>query len=77
MQQSTIEITTWKKISKKFHSVNDPLARVIDKISPDDSFKLYRVRYPFGEMVFKMGILNKKKDSQTQWVILFRIHTIP
>jgi len=50
-----LETLTWKDVSQEVSKVNPKLAAIIDNLDPDDSYKLYRVRYPFGAMVFDKG----------------------
>ena len=71
----TFEIVTWKEVRTKVHKVNPKLAKIIDDLDPNDSYKLYRIRYPFGAMVFDQAVLNLP-NSAGQLVPLTH-HTIP
>jgi len=46
---------TWKDIRETISRINKPLFNVIETLSPDDTFKLYRIRYPFGYEILIKG----------------------
>ncbi|MBN2689245.1 MAG: hypothetical protein JXR42_01375 [Gammaproteobacteria bacterium] len=51
------ETCYWVDIRDRVYNLDPALATLIDEISPDKSYYLYRVRYPFGAMIFKEGVL--------------------
>lgn len=50
-----IESMTWHDARDTFFGLNEKLFSLIEKISPDDSFKLYKIRYPFGATILDHG----------------------
>jgi hypothetical protein len=44
---------TWQQARASVKKVNPALAQVIDRLSPDDSYSLFKVRYPFGAPILK------------------------
>lgn len=50
---ASAEVITWAEASKKVRTVNPALAEIIDEISPDSSYKLINVRYPFGSTIIQ------------------------
>lgn len=57
------EKLAWEKARTSVAAVNPELARLIDVISPDHSFPLFKVSYPYGSKIIKSGVLqlpNKK-----------------
>jgi len=73
--RSTIQTTTWKKIRDRVSKVNPDFAAAVDSVSPNDSYELYSVKYPFGSMIFDTAVLNLP-NSANQLVPLTH-HTIP
>lgn len=59
-----IKVLTWNDIRQEVKKVNQGLADIIDNLSPDDSYKIYKVSYPFGSMIFNRGILNLPNNSE-------------
>ena len=49
--------TDWSSVRKIVAITNPPLAKIIDAISPDKSFKLFQVRYPYGSIIADKGKL--------------------
>ncbi len=43
--------TNWNKVRNRVHKVAPEFAKLIDHLSPDDSFPLYLAYYPFGELI--------------------------
>jgi len=64
MIRADLEILTWQDAREGVKQVNPKLAAIIDNIDPDDSYKLYRVRYPFGSMIFTEGTVNIPNKSR-------------
>ncbi len=55
--KSSLVKTTWKNIRKDVAKINQPFAKVIDNLSPDDSYTLYRLSCPFGLTIFDKGTI--------------------
>lgn len=55
--KATIEKVSWKEVRDDVIKVNQRLGEIIDKLSPDDSFSLFKARYPFGSKIVDMGVL--------------------
>lgn len=53
----SIQALTWSEVRKDVAKVNPTIVSIIDDLSPDDSFVLYRVIYPYGAMIFNNGTL--------------------
>lgn len=53
-----LEKHTWKSAGKLVQSVSPELAKIIDDISPDDSFSLYIAKYSYGAMIIDKGIFS-------------------
>jgi hypothetical protein len=51
------EKVTWRKVRQDVARVEPRLAELIDEIDPGDNLYFYRVRYPYGETIFKNGTL--------------------
>ncbi|HCU05164.1 MAG TPA: hypothetical protein DIC51_02460 [Coxiellaceae bacterium] len=49
--------TDWSAVRKIVATTNPPLAKIIDAISPNKSFKLFQVRYPYGSIIADKGQL--------------------
>ncbi len=65
---SYITELTWDEIAKEVDAVNSELATLINELSPDKSYKLYRVRYKYGSEALHEGILhlpNEQGDMQS------------
>ncbi len=43
--------TNWNKVRNRVQKVEPAFSRLIDQLSPDDSFSLYLAYYPFGELI--------------------------
>ena len=54
---SSIKSSTWESIRGKLSKVNPELAKIIDEISPNKSYKLYQANYPYGVNIVKNGVL--------------------
>jgi hypothetical protein len=63
MNKCDIKTLTWRDVRKDVHQVNSKLASIIDDLDPGDAYKLYRVKYPYGTMIFTAGTLNLPNDS--------------
>lgn len=55
--KATVEKLTWKTAREDVLKVNPVLCQVIDKLSPNDDFILFKGRYPFGAKIMNMGVL--------------------
>jgi len=58
MNNQTVQIITWNEAREKVKTVNPELAAIVDDINPGSECKLYSVKYPYGEMIFKDANLN-------------------
>jgi hypothetical protein len=56
-EKARIETVSWNDVSHLVRALNPELAIIIDEISPDKSFKLYRCQYTYGTEIVKNGIL--------------------
>lgn len=52
-----LSILTWKDVAEDVRKVNSALANEIDALDPDDSYKIIRARYRYGQFVLKDGVL--------------------
>lgn len=48
---SAITKLAWADIRSSIEQINDKFAGIVDSISPDDSFTIYRVDYPYGAVI--------------------------
>lgn len=53
ISEKRIQETTWKETGKLFKTLRPALYKIISKLSPDESFKMYRVSYPYGMKIIK------------------------
>ncbi|MDO8954570.1 MAG: hypothetical protein Q7V63_06955 [Gammaproteobacteria bacterium] len=58
-----VEKLTWKEARKDILKVNPDLAKIIDKLSPGDEYKLIKARYPFGQNILDQGVLHLPSDN--------------
>jgi len=58
-----IEKLSWPQIRQSVREVNPELAEIIDDLDPDDSFSLFRVKYPFGAEILKRGTLHLPMEN--------------
>jgi len=64
MSSDIFEVLTWKQARPLVKgSCDDELVQIIDRISPDDRYKLIRVRFPFGDKIVENGLLNFPVDK--------------
>jgi len=77
MSNSNIEVLTWKEAREGVQSVNSGLAAILDDINPGSKYKLYGVKYPYGEMVFKEAELNIPNSASTKIKEDLNYRTIP
>ena len=54
---AVIEKLTWKQARGSVLKVNPKLGAIIDRLSPNDDFLLFRASYPFGTKIIDKGIL--------------------
>ncbi|WP_423062461.1 hypothetical protein [Candidiatus Paracoxiella cheracis] len=47
---------TWQDVRQDVKSVNPSLAKIIDRLAPDDTFPLYKASYPFGATIVNHGL---------------------
>ncbi|MCH9643654.1 MAG: hypothetical protein K0U23_02190, partial [Gammaproteobacteria bacterium] len=43
----------WNQIRQQVSAVNPEFAREVDRLSPGVNLPLYKVRYPFGQMIYQ------------------------
>ena len=53
-----IEEIGWLEARSHFHKSEPELAKIIDELSPDSTFTLFRVSYPFGSMILDKAIIH-------------------
>lgn len=58
-----IEQHTWGDVRERISLVNQELAEIIDKISPNDNFKLYSVNYKYGQIIDDGSFYLPEKQS--------------
>lgn len=63
MSKKGIEVLTWDEARKDVQKVNPGLAEQIDLLNPGQEMKLFKVRYPFGSNILKLGILHLPNDK--------------
>jgi len=54
---SLIQEFTWDDVRKKVQEVDPTLAKLIDQISPSKKYKLFQVKYAYGDLILKDGVL--------------------
>ena len=59
----TNNTTSWKDQRKSVHKVNEELGLLIDDISPDDSYQLFCLQYPYGELITENSVLNVPAEN--------------
>ena len=52
-----IEELTWSEARDSVIAVNQSLVAAIDTLPIDDTYKVFKVRYAFGDKILKHGIL--------------------
>jgi hypothetical protein len=55
--QPSITCTDWSAVREEVAAVKPELAAIIDKISPDKTYRLYRVKYRYGDLMVRQGKL--------------------
>lgn len=65
MFSGKLERHTWHSLREKINLINPTLTAIIDDISPDESYPLYLVKYPYGSIILNKGIfqLPNKNDE--------------
>lgn len=58
-----LEELSWKQVQEEVKCVAPELASIIDKISPNDNYKLIRATYTYGDLIVNEGML-QLPDSQ-------------
>ncbi len=61
--KNCIEELSWQDVRKGIEKVNPKLTAIIDDISPDSSYKMFKASYAFGEEMLKEGCLQIPTDS--------------
>ncbi len=61
--KNCIEELSWHDIRTEVKAVNPKLTAIIDDISPDSSYKIFKASYAFGEEMLKEGHLQVPTDS--------------
>jgi len=56
-QTASMEECTWEQVRETVRGVNAELAAIIDQISPDKKYTVFRVRCPYGSEILKKGQL--------------------
>lgn len=56
MKESRLQVVSWSDVRSTFARLNPQLHKIIDAISPDDSFRLYKMSYPYGSNILRNGI---------------------
>lgn len=56
MVSSQIEKLTWASAREYFAQLNPNMFQLIESINPDDSYTLYKIRYPFGSIILNKGV---------------------
>lgn len=74
-QKPSIEKVTWKGIRENIAKVNPKFAKIVDDLSPGPSYYMYRIRYPYGAMIFNKSILQLPNASGE--LVPITHHTIP
>ena len=52
-----IQQLTWAEAREDVKRADQALAKIIDEISPDKNYSLFKVTYSFGDLVVKDGLL--------------------
>lgn len=52
-----IKFVTWPQVREEIYSVNKKLFHIIEQIDPDPSYKLIKIKYPYGEKICDLGTL--------------------
>lgn len=63
MQSRKITELTWKEARADVIRVNPELASIIDKLNPDNNYKLIKASYLFGDYIVKDGVLQLPIDK--------------
>jgi hypothetical protein len=56
--KNCIEELSWQDVRKDIEKVNPKLTAIIDDISPDSSYKMFKASYAFGEEMLREGCLH-------------------
>lgn len=59
-----IQEMNWQEARNQVQSVDKTLADLIDQINPNKSFKLLKVTYSYGDLIFKDGVLYLPKEKR-------------
>ena len=55
LNHAKTSVGTWKDFRDDLFAVNPDLTAIIDEMDPDKSFRLYKIRYPYGSEIVKSG----------------------
>lgn len=58
-----VEQLTWTEARDSVKAVNPDLTKIIDNISPDNSFPLFRASYAYGSKIINQGVLQLPSKS--------------
>ncbi len=58
-----MQVLTWQDVREDVLKVNPGLVEYVDEINPSKSFRIYKVRYPFGSYILKTGMLQLVNDK--------------
>jgi hypothetical protein len=61
--KASLEVLNWEQASKDVAKINPEFANIINSISPDKTYKLYKCRYAYGTEIIKEGVLQLPTDK--------------
>lgn len=53
-----VETLVWQDVRDTLINADSKLVEIIDQIAPDDTFKIYKLRYNYGQEISTKGMLN-------------------
>ena len=56
MKISRLKSMSWRDVRQDFAQLNKNLFNIIESLDPDNTFKLYKISYPFGSEILKKGV---------------------
>ena len=51
----SVDVFSWKEAKATISAADPEITKIIDEIAPDDRFKLFRIRYPYGAIIYEEG----------------------
>jgi len=57
-ERRDVVIASWKQLREEIRNVNQELSNIIDELDPDNSYKLIKASYLYGDMVVKDGFVH-------------------